>query len=32
MSFEIKDGVLKKYYEENGETAVVIPDSVTSLG
>lgn len=31
MSFEIKNGVLWKYHEENGETAVVIPDSVTSI-
>ncbi len=32
MRFEIENGVLKKYYEEEGETKVVIPDGVTSIG
>ena len=32
MSFEIENGVLKKYEAENGETEVVIPDSVTTIG
>ena len=32
MGFEIENGVLKKYTEEQGVTEVVIPDSVTSIG
>ncbi len=32
MAFEIENGVLKKYTEEQGITEVVIPDSVTSIG
>ena len=32
MAFEIENGVLKKYREEDGVTAVVIPDTVTSIG
>ena len=32
MGFEIENGVLKKYVEENGVTDVVIPDGVTEIG
>ncbi len=32
MAFEIGNGVLKKYKPEKGETKVVIPDGVTSIG
>ncbi len=32
MSFEIKNGVLKKYIAEPGETEVVIPDGVKKIG
>ena len=32
MGFQIEDGVLKKYTEEDGVTEVVIPDGVTSIG
>ena len=32
MGFEIKNGVLKKYTEEQGVTKVDIPDGVTSIG
>lgn len=32
MAFEIENGVLKKYIEEDGVTEVIIPDSVTSIG
>lgn len=32
MSFEIANGVLKKYREEKGVTEVVIPEGVTSIG
>jgi hypothetical protein len=32
MSFEIENGVLKKYIAEDGETSVTIPDNVTSIG
>ena len=32
MAFEIENGVLKKYTEEQGVTEVVIPDGVTSIG
>jgi hypothetical protein len=32
MSFEIENGVLRKYTEENGVTEVIIPNSVTSIG
>ena len=32
MAFEIKNGVLIKYRKEKGETEVVIPDSVTTIG
>lgn len=32
MSFEIEDGVLKKYIPENEEEVAVIPDSVTHIG
>ncbi|MBQ3567241.1 MAG: leucine-rich repeat domain-containing protein [Oscillospiraceae bacterium] len=31
MAFEIENGVLKKYIPEDGETAVIIPDSVISI-
>ena len=31
MSFEIKNGVLIEYYEEQGVTSVTIPNSVTSI-
>ena len=31
MAFEIKRGVLKKYMPEDGETSVIIPDTVTSI-
>lgn len=31
MGFEIENGVLEKYIDE-GETEVVIPDEVTSIG
>ncbi len=32
MAFEIKNGVLLKYIEEEGVTEVVIPEGVTSIG
>ena len=32
MEFEIQNGVLKKYHEEEGITDVTIPDGVTSIG
>jgi hypothetical protein len=32
VSFEIENGVLKKYTEEDGVTEVVIPEGVTSIG
>ena len=32
MSFEIENGVLKKYTAEGNETKVVIPDTVTGIG
>ena len=32
MSFEIENGVLRRYYEEEGVTDVVIPNSVTKIG
>ena len=32
MGFEIEDGVLYRYDEEQGVTSVTIPDSVTSIG
>ena len=32
MGFQIEDGELKKYTEEDGVTEVVIPDGVTSIG
>lgn len=32
MSFEIENGVLEKCIPESGETEVVIPDGVTSIG
>ena len=32
MSFEIENGILKKYIPESGETEVVIPDGVTRIG
>ncbi len=32
MGFEIENGVLKTYTEEEGVTEVVIPDGVTSIG
>lgn len=32
MGFEIENGVLKRYTEEEGVTEVVIPDGVTSIG
>ena len=32
MSFEIKNGVLIGYYEEQGVASVTIPNSVTSIG
>lgn len=32
MSFEIENGVLKRYIPEDNETEVVIPDTVTSIG
>ena len=32
MGFKIENGVLKWYWEEDGVTEVVIPDSVTSIG
>ncbi|MCR4644474.1 MAG: leucine-rich repeat domain-containing protein [Oscillospiraceae bacterium] len=32
MAFEIQDGVLVRYTAEPGETEVVIPESVTSIG
>jgi hypothetical protein len=32
MSFEIKNGVLRKYTEENGVTEVTIPEGVKSIG
>ena len=31
MGFEIENGVLKKYTEEQDVTEVVIPDGVTAL-
>lgn len=32
MEFEIENKVLKKYYQENGEAIVVIPENVISIG
>lgn len=32
MAFKIENGVLKRYYEEEGVTDVIIPDDVTSIG
>lgn len=32
MTFEIENGVLKKYTKEDGETEVIIPDSVKKIG
>ena len=32
MAFEIKNGVLIEYIAEDGETSVIIPDNVTSIG
>ena len=32
MGFNIENGVLERYTEEEGVTEVVIPDSVTSIG
>ena len=32
MAFEIENGILRNYVEENGVTEVTIPDSVTEIG
>lgn len=32
MGFQIENGVLKEYIKEMGETDVVIPDGVTTVG
>lgn len=32
QEFEIEDGVLKKYHEQEGKTTVVVPDGVTTIG
>ena len=32
MSFQIENGLLIKYHPENGETDIVIPDGVTTIG